>query len=271
MLALYISLGVLCVLLLLAAAWLICLLSYKKSDEMKPFLGISLAHRGLHNEERPENSLAAFRAAKDAGLGMEFDLHLTTDGRLIVHHDDHTARMCGEKLVVCESSFEELRALRLPDGSPLPVFEEVLEIAGGEVPLLIELKSDKGNAVKLTDQTLEVLKGYKGPYMIESFDPRVIAYLRKAAPEIPRGQLSDNFFHTKGLPFWMKLLLTSMFYNAAARPNFIAYNIQHKNALPLRLLKKAGAPVFWWTVRRREDLEKNKAAGDASIFENFTL
>ena len=270
MIALYISLGVLGVLLLLFAAWLVCLLSYKKSDEMKPFLTVSLAHRGLHNDERPENSLSAFRAAKDAGLGMEFDLHLTTDGRLAVHHDDHTGRMCGEKLVLCESTLEELRALRLPDGSKIPTFEEVLEIANGEVPLLIELKSDKGNAAPLCAKTMEVLKDYKGPYLIESFDPRVIACLKKTAPQVLRGQLSENFMREKTLSFPTRLLLTSMVYNAVARPHFIAYNIAHKKSLPLRLLKKAGAPVFWWTVRDKATLEKNQAEGDASIFEKFT-
>lgn len=271
MLALYILFGVLGVLLLLFAAWLVCLLSYKKSDEMKPFLGISIAHRGLHNDERPENSLAAFRAAKDAGLGMEFDLHLTTDGHLAVHHDDHTARMCGKKKVLCESTLAELHELSLPDGSKIPTFEEVLKIAKGEVPLLIELKTDKGNAAPLCAKTMEVLKDYSGPYLIESFDPRVLVCLKKTAPQVLRGQLSENFMGEKALSFPTRLLLTMMAANIAARPHFIAYNIAHRKALPLLLIKIAGAPVFFWTVRDKATLEKNKAAGDASIFEKFTL
>ncbi|MDE5618722.1 MAG: glycerophosphodiester phosphodiesterase, partial [Clostridia bacterium] len=66
---------------------------------MKDFtwlMGHSFCHRGLHdNKEIPENSLAAFKKAKEKGFGMELDVYLTTDGKLIVHHDYTLKRSCG--------------------------------------------------------------------------------------------------------------------------------------------------------------------------------
>ena len=61
------------------------------------------AHRGLHNREKgvPENSLAAFRRAAEAGYGAELDVHLTRDGRLVVIHDGDLERMCGVPGRVC--------------------------------------------------------------------------------------------------------------------------------------------------------------------------
>ena len=57
--------------------------------------GFRYAHRGLHGPGVPENSLAAFRRAAEAGYGAELDVHLTRDGRLVVIHDGDLERMCG--------------------------------------------------------------------------------------------------------------------------------------------------------------------------------
>ena len=57
--------------------------------------GFRYAHRGLHGPGVPENSLAAFRRAAEAGYGAELDVRLTRDGRLAVFHDSTLERMCG--------------------------------------------------------------------------------------------------------------------------------------------------------------------------------
>ena len=66
------------------------------------------AHRGLHDRDLgiPENSLAAFRRARDLGFGVELDVHLTADGQLAVIHDANTRRMCGRALVVEKSALQ---------------------------------------------------------------------------------------------------------------------------------------------------------------------
>ena len=71
------------------------------------------AHRGLWNGERPENSLAAFRAATEQGFGIEMDVHLTKDGQLVVFHDDSLQRMCGTEGIITERTLAELKELRL--------------------------------------------------------------------------------------------------------------------------------------------------------------
>ena len=57
---------------------------YPKLDTLK---GWAYAHRGLHGNGLPENSMAAFKAALDGGYGIELDIHLTKDGDLAVIHD----------------------------------------------------------------------------------------------------------------------------------------------------------------------------------------
>ena len=70
-------------------------LSHKQ--QIRPFLHTMFAHRGYHCIEKgiPENSLSSFRAAISHGYGIELDVHLSTDGKLVVFHDDDLSRICG--------------------------------------------------------------------------------------------------------------------------------------------------------------------------------
>ena len=72
------------------------------------------AHRGLfdNESEAPENSLAAFQKAVDAGYGMELDVQLTKDDRLVVFHDATLKRMCGVDGNVWDYTLEELQKMK---------------------------------------------------------------------------------------------------------------------------------------------------------------
>ena len=114
-----------------------------RRDAMRAFSGTMFAHRGYHCKERgiPENSMKAFRAAIARGYGIELDLHLTKDGRLAVFHDDTLERMCKRTETVEELTSLELSSCTLLDtDETIPMFEDVLTLVRGRVPLLIELK-----------------------------------------------------------------------------------------------------------------------------------
>lgn len=149
---------VLIILIILAVLLLLLLLLLRPDPaarrKMERFSGRRYAHRGLHcaAEGVPENSLPAFRRAVEAGYGIELDLHLTTDGRLAVFHDDTLDRVCGVSGRVEEKSYEELRQLRLLGTEEyIPLFEEVLEIVAGRIPMIIEVKYQK-NYVALCEK-----------------------------------------------------------------------------------------------------------------------
>ena len=82
---------------------------WKKPDRT-PYMGIHYAHRGLfdNKSEAPENSLAAFRKAVEAGYGIELDVQLSKDKKLVVFHDATLKRMCGEKGNVWDYTLDEL-------------------------------------------------------------------------------------------------------------------------------------------------------------------
>ena len=230
------------------------------------------AHRGLHDEVRPENSLSAFRAARDAGYGIELDVHLLKDGTLAVIHDHSLLRTTGQEGKVEDLGIEELWKYRLEGTSEhIPTLDEVLDLMDGQTPLIVELKADK-NAAALAQAVCNRMEHYKGLYCIESFDPRCIRWLRKNRPEILRGQLARDFLKDKdsGLPWILKFCLTRQLFNFATRPDFVAYRFEDRKRLGNRLVKRLwGATRVSWTITSLQDYKTARKEGWVPIFENF--
>lgn len=238
-----------------------------------PFFGVNHAHRGLHTRDRkiPENSLPAFAAAAQMGYGMELDVQLSKDGQVVVFHDDTLKRVCGVEGRVDAFTLEELRAMRLcgtEDG--IPLFTEVLALVNGRVPMIVELKTGP-RRVELCEAVLPLLRAYQGAYCVESFDPRIVGWFAKHAPDILRGQLSDSTAHfiKDGQSKWMSVALGNLFTNVVARPQFIAYGSGEKS-IWVKLVEAMGALRVCWTVRDNDDIEEKERENDVVIFEFYT-
>ena len=238
--------------------------------DMSALTGHWYAHRGLWNEERPENSLPAFRAAAEQGYGIEMDVHLTRDDRLVVFHDNELTRMCGDSRKVADCTLAELRALRLGNTDcVIPTFDEFLEAVHGRVPLLVEIKSNP-RIEQLCSLVSQRLEAYDGLYMVESFDPRAVRWFRKHRPEVRRGQLTFGLVKPSKRPKTpLFRLLASQIMNVLTRPDFIAAEAVTDHSLPLRLLRLFPAHWAAWTVRSQEQMDGLKARYEIQIFEGF--
>jgi glycerophosphoryl diester phosphodiesterase len=225
-----------------------------------------IAHRGLHDENAPENTLAAFKKAIDAGYPIELDLRIIDDGTVVVFHDEKLSRLTGNDGYVTNLVKEKLKDYKiLKSDQYIPTFEETLELVNGQVPLLIEIKNSNKVGV-LERKILEILKGYDGEYAVQSFNPYTVEYFNKYAPQILRGQLSSFFTEDKTLNFFKKFVLKRMLLNRISRPHFIAYE---SKCLPNVFVTKTKLPVLAWTVRSQQEYEDVKLYCDNIIFENF--
>lgn len=235
-------------------------------EKRAPFAGRNFAHRGLHEEDKsvPENSLPAFEAAARSGYGVELDVHITSDGELVVFHDNDTLRICGVEGAVEEKALDELRRLRLcGTACGIPLLSEVLEVMG-QCPVIIELKRGHRNS-ELCEKTYAVMKKYSGSYCVESFDPRIVRWFRLHAPEVLRGQLAtDPAELAKDASRLNAFAVGNLLTNFLARPNFIAYGLGYK-PLIVRLAEKMGAMKVAWVSRDRS----NEKTNDAVIFEFY--
>lgn len=263
-------LGLVLVLFLVYLALLIPRRNYPGWEKLD---GVRYAHRGLHDKDqgRPENSLAAFRLAAEKGFGAELDVHLMADGKLAVVHDSSLKRVCGREAVIEDLRAEDLAGYPLYDTQEhIPLLRDVLEVFEGGTPLVIELKSVKGNAAALTDAVMAELKGWNGTYCIESFQPGVIRHLRAHYPEVVRGQLSANFMNEESLGWFQRVAMTYLLTTSFTRPDFIAYDYHDRSCPSLRLMRGLfRVHEVGWTIRDRGAMERLEADGVTVIFEKF--
>ena len=230
------------------------------------------AHRGLHNDQLPENSMAAFKAALEHGYGIELDLHLLRDGNLAVMHDSALKRTTGADGIIEDLTTAELKNYRLNGTEEtIPTFQQVLELYDGKAPMVIELKPVKGNHAALTAKTVEMMAGYKGLYCMESFDPRVVLWLKKNRPDICRGQLTENHFAAKGkIPAVLKFALTHQLLNFLTMPDFVAYKFADRKTVSNFLVRKLwGIQGVTWTLKTMEEYNTAVKEGWIPIFEDF--
>lgn len=244
-----------------------------RHERMKVFERQFIAHRGLHDKSLgiPENSLPAFRRAVENGYGVEFDVQMTKDGQLVVFHDSTLQRMCGKNRILTKMTYKELQEYHLLDTEEkIPLFEEVLQVIDGKVPMVIEMKAD-GKCIKATEKMCKRMETYQGEYCMESFHPLCVWWVKKHYPEMIRGQLSMDFFEEEAdKPFVHKLVMTSLIANCLARPDFIAYKHSQKNQFFYRLCRTL-FPVenFAWTIKSQEQLEKARDTFRVMIFDEF--
>ncbi len=239
---------------------------------MDKYTRVRFAHRGLHDGGRAENSLSAFRAAKEAGYGIELDVRLSKDGELVVFHDPTLNRVCGVDGRVIDRTAEELSRMSLAGtGEGIPTLKQVLELIDGAVPMLIEIKMEPGES-GIAEKLAEVIKDYHGDYIVESFNPLALRIVARLMPSVPRGILSMGYssedkFKGKLLYF----LLENLLLNFLMRPDFIAYEKGRSKNKILRLIRRTyGTPLFAWTVRSEDEEAHAISDGyDTIIFEKY--
>ena len=262
------AVGVSLLLLLSALIFLMAPATARRKETLR-FAKYKYAHRGLHGDGTAENSLSAIKRAADAGFGIELDVRLSKDGVPIVFHDGELSRVCGVTGLVKDFTAEELSHLSLSGTDEgIPTLSEVLSTVGGRVPLLVEIK-DEGEC-GVTEAAMTCLSGYSGEYIVESFSPLSIRWMKQNRPDVIRGMLSTRFLKKKKTRSFKHFLLQTMMLNFLSRPDFAAYNHKYYSGAALYLCRLLGAPTFAWTVRSEEEERLALEHGfDTVIFEGY--
>ena len=230
------------------------------------------AHRGLHDNagDAPENSMAAFHRAVEAGYGIELDVQMTKDDIPVIFHDGTMERMCGVKARIEEYTYEQLQQFKLADSEQsIPKLEDMLALVNGRVPLIVEIKSETRD-VSFCEVIDRMLRAYQGEYCIESFNPLVLLWYRKYHNSVVRGQLASNFRLDGGHKSPLYFFMTHLLLNIFTAPDFIAYNHQFAEEPGRRICRWLYRhPAVAWTIRSEDELEKMRDKFDVFIFENF--
>lgn len=244
--------------------------NFVKSELLK----CDYAHRGLHNfsERIYENTMEAFALAVSNGYGIELDIQFTKDCKIVVFHDFDLKRMCGVDKRVNELNWDELSVLSIFMGpSRISLFEDVLLMVSGKVPLIIEIKSEVRES-EICLKASQILDKYKGTYCVESFNPYVVYWFSHNRPDVFIGQLSMNFMKFHEEKNWVKrLLVTNLLLNFLQKPDFIAYNHTDSEKLSLHICKRFyKITCVGWTIKSQKEYDSAKQIFDIVIFEGFT-
>lgn len=253
--------------------WLIAMIPrIIRKPDWKEIPRFDYAHRGFYhkNQSVPENSLGAFCAAAERGFGIELDIQLTSDGKVVVFHDQTLKRLCGDERKLGDVPWSELKEIPLMGTQErIPLFSDVLKAVGGRVPLIVEFKY-YNRTEELCEKACVLLKDYKGTWCMESFHPSLVAWFRKNRPEVVRGQLMQNYKGSKELSPIVGFLATNLCSNIFTAPDFIAYRVKDRQDVSLRVCRKLyGVQEVDWTIHSLEELNTMKADGAIGIFEHF--
>ena len=218
---------------------------------------MGFAHRGLHGPGVPENSMAAFRAAVELGAGIECDVRLSGDGKVMVFHDHDLRRMCASALAVESTRADMLASQRLFDSNEhVPLLSELLDLVAGQVPLLIELKCRGGNTPRLSQAVAARLAGYSGPVGVMSFEPAVGKWFSRHAPQARRGLVLSE--RASAFDRWRSI--------RTASPHFLAV---HRETLGTRWSQQQHGQrwLYSWTISDAAQRETAAIHADALIWE----
>ena len=237
-----------------------------------------IAHRGLHDAAKGviENTAPAFEAAISHGYGIECDLQPLADGTPMVFHDFTLDRLIEGNGPINALSRADVKKLRYRgQDTRIISFADFLDLIGGRVPLLVEIKSDWQPAMQRLLKVIATLaKAYKGPLGLMSFDPVVMAQMRELAPGVPRGIVSGVY---QGEGWWLDTLsaerayrLTNLLECGPVQPSFISYHVKSLPTPVTRFLREGlEMPLYCWTVRTPAERKIAAEWADAPTFEGY--
>ncbi len=233
---------------------------------MSLFKNRFIAHRGFHkNQVIPENSIESFKEAILNNYAIELDINITKDNQIIVFHDENLYRLCGIKENIENINYSFLKGLKLYGSDEyIPLFEEVLALVKGKVPLIIEIKRHKELGV-LESFLIDLLNNYKGEYFICSFEKDILHYFKLNNPNLKRGLI----FESLPLKFqkYNKTIFLYKFFKT--KPNFISLNYQLISSSIYKFCIQRDISILAWTIKTKKECKKVDTKVDGIIFENF--
>nr|WP_314898344.1 glycerophosphodiester phosphodiesterase family protein [uncultured Flavobacterium sp.] len=220
---------------------------------------LRIAHRGAKGFE-PENTLISFQKALDMQVdGIELDVHLSSDGELMVIHDETIDRTTNGKGFVNALSLRELKAFRINGKHNIPTLKEVFDLVNQDCFINIELKNyDTAEKVVSLIEKYVTKKGWKyDRFLISSFDWNALQQIAFLNDKIPIGILTETYLE-------LAMAFAKFIQAKSIHPHF--YLLTKENTAQMQ---EKGLQVFPWTINEIEDIQKIKAFNVNGIITDF--
>jgi glycerophosphoryl diester phosphodiesterase len=175
-------------------------------------------------------------------------------------------------------SARDLQAISLKDSDDcISTLQGWLDSIGGATPVICEIKSTFDGDMRLAARAAQIAAGYAGLIALKSFDPNVIAFLRREAAElgiaqVPLGIVAEAGFHGDAWSFLsdeQRLGMSTLTHWNKTRPDFLSWRVADLPHATASLCRAYRVPVLAWTVRTPEDVARSREFADQMIFEGF--
>lgn len=220
---------------------------------------VKIGHRGAKGYE-PENTLIAFGKAINLGVdGIELDVHLSSDGELMVIHDETVDRTTNGKGEVNQLSLKELKALKIEITEKIPTLNEVLDVVNKRCFINIELKGI-GTAqpvIQLIAHYISEKNWDYNNFIISSFDWKMLEETHSLDSKIKIGVLTEESIDTA-------LALAKKINAFAIHPDYEL--LSKENVI---LMQQNGFEVYPWTVNSENAIQKIKSFNVNGIISDF--
>jgi glycerophosphoryl diester phosphodiesterase len=235
-------------------------------DHGKP---LNIAHQGA-SADAPGNTLAAFRLALEMGAdGFELDIMLSTDGHLVVIHDDTVDRTTDGSGPVRQKTLAELKALDAGArfgarfaGERIPTLQEVFDlVAGNRAFVNVELKADSLKSDGLEEKLVALIRRYDlgERLLISSFNPFALWRVRRLAPDLPLALL-----YAESMPVHLR----NRWFAFLSRPEALNPSLRIATQEHVRWAKSKGYRLYVWTVDEEPEMRRLIALGVDGIITN---
>lgn len=226
----------------------------------------AFAHRGLWSPGgAPENSIAAFRAAAAAGVGIELDVQLSSDNIPVVFHDPMLDRMTAKSGPVWHRTGEELTALKLGEtGERIPTLTGALAALPAGTPVLVEMKASPGSHDDYLRAVELALYAARTPTALMSFVRGLNEAAARRLAGHARGVLIAPGLGGSGGPLADRL-------EAARIDGALYHALWHTDIAEARVLLGPDAPLAAWTIDAADTLETARSARASVIFEHLPV
>ena len=220
---------------------------------------LKIAHRGARGYE-PENTLKSFQKALDLNAdGIELDVHLSSDGHLIVIHDETIDRTTNGKGFVNTFTLAELKTFLIDDQYEIPTLKEVFDLVNKKCLINIELKG-LGTADKvaaLIEEYIAYQNWNYGHFIVSSFNWNLLQETSNLNSNIAIGVLTEEDVE-KALAF------AEVIEAEAIHPDYQLLNLEN-----VQEMQEKGFMVLPWTVNSPEDIQKIKSYQVDGIISDF--
>lgn len=228
-----------------------------------------LAHRGLHGDGVPENSLPAFAAARDAGYGVELDVWVTRDRVPVVAHDPSLAAITGEGRRIADLTLAEVRARPLLGSDErVPTLTAALDVLG-TTPTMVEVKSRRLTAGRAEADVAAALDVHRGPLCVASFNPATVRWFRRHRPDVTRVLTSGPPAGFAPLPAPVRTRLAELRDLPGVAPAAVSYDHHGLPSAATDRWRERGGLLVTWTVADAATLDRVRDQADNVIFEHL--